>query len=60
MSEVGASHVDEKLGLHIVPKTKVCYKLDSLAFIIINCVMVYLSVINNDTDYCSYFSRNSL
>ncbi|XP_028390921.1 phosphatidylinositol 4-kinase type 2-alpha-like [Dendronephthya gigantea] len=23
MSEVGASHVDEKLGLHIVPKTKV-------------------------------------
>lgn len=33
MSEVGASHVDEKLGLHIVPKTKVCYKLDSLAFI---------------------------
>lgn len=24
MSEVGASHVDEKLNLNIVPKTKVC------------------------------------
>jgi hypothetical protein len=30
MSEVGASHVDEKLGLKIVPKTKVCYVSDEI------------------------------